>query len=483
MTTIYCCRHGVCLAIAEMTLETKMRIDSDVRRTTIGNTTILLAGLIAVAVFLLPFESQAAEFDRKLADSLGSQYNSANSETPPFDSAATLDDYLAYAALQSPSLRQAFYRWQAALEKAGYAGALPDPMLSYGYFIENVETRVGPQNQKFSVKQSIPWFGTLGSRKDIASESAKAAFRKYQAEKLKLFYSVRAAYYDLYYLGRDIALTKDNLELLKFWESVARTKYKVALRKHPDIIKAQVELGKLEDQLLTLQDKIAPVVAHLKAVVNLPDTTKVLMPVVIDVIETEVALQVVIDDALQYNPNLNAILHLIDKERAGVRLAGKASLPNFTFGVDYIETGDALNPAMAESGKDPFVFGVGINLPIWFGKNKAIKDEARARLQAAKYGYADAQNRLVALVEKIVFQYSDALRKIRLYRDGLIPKAEQSLNASYTAYQAAETDFLNVLDAQRQLLAFQLRFERAVADLATRRAQIEMITGNELDYK
>jgi len=164
-------------------------------------------------------------------------------------------------------------------------------------------------------------------------------------------------------------------------------------------------------------------------------------------------------------------------------LQGKASLPNFTLGIDYIETGEALNPSMDGSGIDPWIVGVGINLPIWFGKNRAKKGEAKARLKAAEYSFTDATNQLEALVEKVVFQYSDALRKTRLYRDGLIPKAEQALNASYTAYQAAEMDFLNVLDAQRQLLAFQLQFERAIADLATRRAQIEMITGNELENK
>jgi len=441
------------------------------------------AGLVAAMLFAGSASAADKNSIERPSDSLRSAMDREIESLSTIDSAYTLEDYLVLASERSPGLRSAFYNWKAALEKTGYAGALPDPMLSYGYFIESVETRVGPQNQKFSLKQSIPWFGTLGARKAMASESANAAFRKYQAEKLKLFYAVKVAYYDLYYLGRDIALTKDNLELLKFWESVTRTKYKVALKKHPDVIKAQVELGMLEDRLLTLQDKIGPTAAHLRAVVNLPDTMLVPMPDVIDVVETEVEPQVVIDDALQYNPSLNAIVHLIDKERAGVRLAGKASLPNFTIGVDYIETGKALNPSMEESGKDAMVFGVGINLPIWFGKNSAKKNEAKAKLQAAKYNYTDAQNRLVALVENIVFQYSDARRKTQLYRDGLIPKAEQALNASYTAYQVSETDFLNVLDAQRQLLAFQLRFERAVADLATRRAQIEMITGNELNYK
>lgn len=447
-----------------------------------GGLSVMSASFLAV-LWMSASPVSAISPNRALADSVANQFESEDQIFLRVDSTTTLNDYLAFAALNSPSLKQAFYRWRASLEKTGYAGALPDPMISYGYYIENVETRTGPQNQKLKFSQTFPWFGTLGSRKDMATEAANAAFRKYQAEKLRLFYSVRAAYYDLYYLGRDIALTRDNLELLKFWEAVARTKYKVALRRHPDIIKAQVELGKIEDRLLTLQERIAPASTRLKSLVSLPNTTSIVIPIAIDIVEERIESHTVLEEALQFNPNLNAIIHEINKERAGVRLAGKASLPNFQIGIDYIETGEASNSATPGSGKDPLIVGVGINIPIWFGKNKARRNEATAKLRAAEYRYADAENRLEALVEEIVFQHSDALRKSRFFRDGLIPKAEQALNASYTAYQAAETDFLNVLDAQRQLLAFQLQFERAIVDLATRRAEIEMITGNELDHR
>ncbi len=458
-------------------------VSTKISKNRISNLLLIIITLSISSYGVMVGAVSAKSLYSDVADSLTNRYENEEQFSIQIDSSSTLDDYLRYAALNSPSLRQAFYKWKAALEKTGYAGALPDPMVSYGRFIESAETRVGPQNQKFGIKQSFPWFGTLGSKKDMASELANVAFRKFQAEKLRLFYSVRSTYYDLYYLGRNIALTRDNLELLKFWESVALTKYRVALKQHPDVIKAQVELGKLEDMLLTLQDKIQPTVVRLRSVTNLPETTFIAIPTTIDVTEENLDAEAIMHDALQQNPNLNAIMHLIDKERAGVRLAGKVSMPNFTVGMDYIETGDALDPTMVDSGKDPWVIGVGINLPIWFGKNSAKKDEARAKLQAAEYRYADAQNRIETLVEKILFQYSDALRKTRLYRDGLIPKAEQALNASYTAYQAAETDFLNVLDAQRQLLAFQLQLERATADLATHRAELEMITGNELINK
>jgi cobalt-zinc-cadmium efflux system outer membrane protein len=458
----------------------KMKILFTKQWLAVSTLTLIISG---TALFVAVSSAQAMDTGeaQTTADSLSASYERSEHLPIDIDSTSGLDDYLLYSLRQSPALRRAFYRWKATLEKSNYAGALPDPTFSFGYFIENVETRVGPQNQRLSLKQPFPWFGTLGAKKEMATQGANAAFQKYQSEKLKLFYQVKAAWYDLYYLGRDIALTRDNLQLLLFWESVVRAKYKVALKQHPDLIKAQVEAGKLEDRLLTLEDKIEPTVARLKAVLNLPDSVSLSVPVEIRVTETAINSDSIIAWTLAGNPDLAARLHLIEKERAGVRLARKASLPNFTVGVDYIETGSALNPILAESGKDAWVVGVGLNLPIWFGKNRAKKREAEAQLRMVQYDYAEARNQLIAFTKMVVFEYANAMRKASLYRDGLVPKAEQALNAGYTAYQAGEADFLDLLDAQRQLLAFQLQLEKARTDLAIRRAEIEMIINREID--
>ena len=346
--------------------------------------------------------------------------------------------------------------------------------------IENVETRVGPQNHALRLRQSFPWFGTLGAKKDITFEAANAAYELFEAEKLTLFYQVKTAYYEYYYLGRSIAIARENLELLTFWESVARAKYRVALKQHPDVIKAQVELGKLEDRLRTVENMVELVVARLRAVTNLPDSVRLTAPAEIDIDEVAVNRDSVIVEVLANNPDLRSLLYLIDKEVAAKRLAAKLSWPSFFLGVDYINTGDAINPNLNDSGKDAWMASVGISLPIWFGANKARKQEAQAQYRKAQHDYADAQNRLKALAQRIVFEHEDALRKTRLYRDGLLPKAEQSLNANYTAYQAGETDFLNLLDAQRQLLDFQLQYERSRSNLGISRARIEMVTGRVL---
>jgi outer membrane protein TolC len=439
--------------------------------------------LIAVPLLLISGQVKATDKNgtRATADSLAAIMNQSIEPPPAFDSTSTLDDYLKIALERNPGLRSAFNRWVADIKKSDYAGSLPDPVFSYGYFIENVETRVGPQEQRFSLRQSFPWFGTLGAKKDMASAMSQASYQHFQAARLELFFEVKAAYYDYYYLGQDLRITRENLELLKFWESVAQTKYKVGLQRHPDVIKAQVELGRLEDHILTLQERKAPQAARLRALLNLPDNVDLPIPVSISVTEAPFMEESVINLVRQNNPNLQALQRIIESQRAGERLAGKQALPSFSIGVDYIQTGEAINPDLSESGKDPWMIGASISLPIWFGKNSARKKEAEARRQAAEYKLLDSENQLVAFTERLLFEYSDALRKTQLYRDGLVPKAEQSLNAIYAAYQAGETDFLNVLDAQRQLLDFQLTVARERTRLATKRAQLEMLSGLELN--
>jgi outer membrane protein TolC len=455
--------------------------------------TALSGVLIAVVVLALTVVAKgkpaaAQDQPRRLADSLTTVYENADGgadSTPSsgFDpETAGLEDFLAYAALQNPSLRAAFHNWKSALERTAYAGVLPDPRFSYSYFIESVETRVGPQIQILKLQQAFPWFGTLGARKDISVEAAGAAYQKYEAKKLELFYEVKSVYYEFYYLGRAIAITRENLELLKFWEAIARAKYRVALKQHPDVIKAQVELGKLEDRLHTFEDMVDPVAVRLKAVVNLPDSLGLPVPAGISVEEAAADRDSVYTYVLANNPDLKSLLHLVEKGQAAKRLAEKASYPDFVVGVGYINIGGALDPNMPDSGKDAWTATVGITLPIWFGANKSRRQEADAQYRQAQYNHADALNRLRAMTEKIVFEYEDALRKTRLYRDGLVPKAEQSLNANYTAYQAGETDFLNLLDAQRQLLDFQLQLERSRSNLAIRRAELEMISGTDLIF-
>jgi outer membrane protein TolC len=444
----------------------------------INSTLVALIGLAFIAGNVKGSDKTAA---RQTADSLATVLSEDRGELPAFDSTTTLDDYLLVAMKRNPGLRSAYNQWTADLKKSDWAGALPDPVLSYGYFVENVETRVGPQEQRFSLRQSFPWFGTLGARGDKVFAVSQASYSKFEAARLELFLQVKAAFYDYYYLGRDLQITRENFELLIFWESVAQAKYRVGLEDHPDVIKSQVELGKLEDRLHTLEEKLEPTAVRLRALLNVTDDVAIPLPSTISVVEAPLLGDSVLSLIVRNNPDLGAQRHVVESEAAGERLAAKQALPSFSIGIDYIQTGDALNPDLTDSGNDPWMIGASISLPIWFGKNSARKSEARARRRAAEYRLLDSENRLVVVAEGLLFEYANALRRTRLYRDGLVPKARQSLNAIYAAYRAGEADFLNVLDAQRQLLDFELTVAREQTVLATRRAQLEALSGTELD--
>ena len=160
--------------------------------------------------------------------------------------------------------------------------------------------------------------------------------------------------------------------------------------------------------------------------------------------------------------------------------AQKDYYPDIMLGVSLVETDEALMPGVADSGKDPIVAMIGVNLPIWRGKYHAAEREARFRKAAVEENRDDTGKRLDADLQLVLHQYRDAERKIDLYRDTLVPKAEQSLKVTQQGFEAGSTSFISLIDARRLLLEFQLAHQRAQADRGQRLAEIEMLTGREI---
>jgi len=190
----------------------------------------------------------------------------------------TLQDYLRYASLNNAELKAKFENWKAAVEQIPQAKSLPDPKFNYGYFIENVETKVGPQQHRFEVMQSFPWFGVIEARTDLAAAKAKAAHKRYQAKKLEVFQQAKYAFYEYVYLAKAIEITKQNLELITHFEEVARSRYTTAITSHPDIIRAQIELAVLEDRLKSLKELRPAIITRLNSILNQPVSTNLPWP-------------------------------------------------------------------------------------------------------------------------------------------------------------------------------------------------------------
>jgi len=396
----------------------------------------------------------------------------------PLPERPSLLDYLTYAALHNPGLEAAFDRWKAALEQVPQVKALPDPRLTYRYFIREVETRVGPQEQGFALAQTFPWFGKLKLRGDAAWEASEAARMRYETTKLRLFYRVSEAFYEYYFLGRSIAVVREQRDFMKYLEAVLRVRYKAAAAAHANVIRAQVELGKLDDRLRALVALREPVIAGLNAALNRPVEADLPWPDSID----EQGLAATDEEIIAWlevaNPELRELEHEVARQDYGVRLARRDYYPDVTLGLDYVDTGPAVMAA-PDSSKDPVVAMISVNLPIWRQKLEAGVRQAEARKRAVAGARAERLNSLTSAVKMVLYRFRDAERKIDLYRDTLLPKGRQSLIASEAAFRAGTASFLDVVDAVRVLLEFELSYERALADLAQRLAELEMLVGKE----
>ncbi len=392
----------------------------------------------------------------------------------------TLQDYLSYAALNNAGLKAAFEEWKSAMEQVPQVKALPDPEFTYGNFIEEVETKQGPRAQRFQLMQVFPWFGTIEARTDAAAAAAKAARKRYDAQKVKLFFEVKDAFYEYTYLAGAVEIAAENLELVKHFEEVARTKYMAAAASHPDVILAQVELAKQEYQFKTLEELRKPIVTRLNAVLNRQSFEMLPWPKKEELQIVKLDRQQIIEILRSNNPELAALDFEAETAKYRIELAKRKFYPDVGVGVEWMTNNAMMDTKLRNNQKDEVILMFGLNLPIWRKSYTAGRLQARADLNKTLHQKKETENSLIADVAEALYNFEDSVRKINLYGDVLVPKAQELLGASETAYTAGTIDFLSLISAQQKMLEFRLEYERAVADNQQRLAELEMLAGAPL---
>ena len=328
--------------------------------------------------------------------------------------------------------------------------------------------------------QVFPWFGTIEARTDAAAAAAKAAKKRYDAKKLSLYFEVRDAFYEYTYLARAVEIARENLELIKHFEEVARTKYMAAAASHPDVILAQVELAKLEYQLKAIEELRKPIVTRLNAVLNRQSFEMLPWPEKEEFQMVNLDRQQIIEILRSNNPELAAFDFELEAARNKIELAKKRFYPDIGVGVEWMTNEAMMGDNLSGSKKDEVMLMFGLNLPIWHKSYKAGELQAKADLSKTLYQKKEAENTFIARAASVLYDFEDSNRRVKLYGDALVPKAQELLGASETAYKADTVDFLSLINAQQKLLEFQLDYERAVTDNQQRLAELEMLAGTEL---
>ncbi len=393
--------------------------------------------------------------------------------------AEPLDALVREVYQENPSLKAARLKWEALQERPKITGSLPDPMLSYGYFFDNVETRVGAQNQRVGLSQKIPFPGKLSLSAKRARQEAQQAFWQYQTLTRELIMRTKIAYYDLYRVDRTRRILREQLDLYEQTFASARSKYESGTAQQEDVLKAQLSAAEIEKRLLDLVQMRAAAQARLNALRNRPASTPVEAAAQLD-LALPLTLERATALAAQYRQELQEADVGIEGSETSLALAQKDRLPDFTVGVDYIQVNPNIFSSPPDNGHDAVVGSISVNVPIWFGKLNAEEREARKNLAASRETQQNIANSVAADVRDAWFQATTACDQIELYRQNLLPQAQQTYEASRAGYEAARTSFIMFLDTERSLLNFRLGLIASETDFAKALALLERRIGLDL---
>lgn len=398
--------------------------------------------------------------------------------SPP-DATASVSAYVRYGLVMNAGVRSAFDRWRAAMEVIPQITALPDPRFTFGQFVESVETRTGPQEQTFGLSQTFPWFGKLEARGNVQAQEANRLWAAVRGRQLAVEREIRDAYHEYAYLAEAVGITSDNLALLRRLEPVVQRKIQGGDGQE-DLLRLQVEIGKIENDLQSLERFRNPLCGRLRAAMNWPGTELLPWPKQPDTPPREFPSDALRTLLVESNPDLEALRQEVRKHSAAIDLAELEGWPDVTLGANYIATDAARMAGVAGSGDDPLVFSLSFNIPIQRGKYDAAIREARAAKSAAIGALQQKENDLLASLDLEVYRLDEALRQIALYRDSLLPRARQALEVTEVSYRAGTASLTDLIDSQRILLAFEKAFQRARADYEQTIASLDALCGGRI---
>lgn len=372
-----------------------------------------------------------------------------------------LNEYLRIAAENNPGLKAKFNNYLASLEKVPQVRALPDPQVSFGYFVQPVETRNGPQQFRISANQVFPWFGIQGAKEDVAVQAAKTQFEVFMEAKARLYNEVRAAYYNLYFTKKAMHILHENIVILESFQQLALVKVEAGKVSAVDEYRIEMDLNDLKNQQLLLVDNFRVQMIQFQNLVN--DKTD--RPLHLPENLWENGLDLDKKQLLDSVQTLNHQLLKIDYERERLSLEKEVdkleNKPKFSIGLDYINVGAGEDNL---SGKDAFVFPkIGFSVPIFRKKYRAIVKEVAFLETAKEFEKQDKHNWLENIFEAGYKNYQDADRRLQLYRTQS-ELANKSLKLLETEYATSSRNFEELLRIERQLLKYDLELEKAKAD-------------------
>jgi outer membrane protein TolC len=387
-----------------------------------------------------------------------------------------VEEYIQFALGQNPDIHAARKRMEAFAHQVPVAASLQDPMLGMTFFPEQVQTAAGQQEFALNVSQKLPWHGKLDTRADVAESQTNIARAQLAAVELATIEQVKRAYYELYFIQQAIAVTEAEQSLLGEIRDVANTRYIAVQTSQQDVLRAELEIFNVENELIRLRQRLESAQARLARVLHITPQTKVRA---LDRVQPEQVpedLEWLQRQAVAARPELHAQLAALERDQQAVALARLDYMPDVTLGAGWIDVATAGISPVA-NGRDSFLITTGVNLPIYRKRLDSSVRSAEAKAVSTARAYDSLRDATLEEVMDLFAQAQSQQDLLTLFRIDILPKAQQTLEVSSRAYRAGEVDFLQLIDNWRQLLRYEISYRRLEASLRQTLAELERVVG------
>jgi cobalt-zinc-cadmium efflux system outer membrane protein len=390
-----------------------------------------------------------------------------------------LELLVAFGYEWDPGLKSAREKIRAVLEQYPQAVYLENVLRQYNAFTKQLDTKVGPLTHKEMMAMKFPFPGTLALKGQVITEDVLIAQKEFDIALRDLVTEIKLAYYDYLFVTEATHINEENQKLLQQMIAIAQTKFRVGQGKYSNVIMAQVELSKLVNAIITLEQQRETIIARINTLLNSSADLPLGVPVPIEEDRVIPTLAELYELAVENRQEIQKQKLAISKMALVVEMSKQMAYPDPTLGASYFE-----NRSMADlkpMEKMPMTFSTRRTLnpanTAWFGHRNSYIHELDVKIEAMEHQIEKLESNLRFVVKKHHFGMETANRSIRLYRQTLLLQAQQALSAANTAYQAAQIDFLSFLDIQRTLLNLRIEEQRALRDYRQHLAQLEQAVG------
>jgi outer membrane protein, heavy metal efflux system len=284
-----------------------------------------------------------------------------------------------------------------------------------------------------------------------------------------------AAFLDRWEALARVRIAQATRRLLDDAAEVAASRYRVGGGRQSDVLRARVEVARMEEEVIREEAMVDGALSRLAGVLDIPEDSAAappLLPTFPAEVPTRESLEAM---ALADRPLLVAGRAEVEAATADARLAGRERWPDLRLGVQYGERTTAVGTDRMGS------LMLGASLPVWAGSRQLrMRDEAAAMHDMAVADLAERRAETRARVAEVHAALLASRRLAALYRTTVLPQAEAAAMSALSAYRAGDGGFLEVVEYR--MTENRYRRELVALDAAQGRAwaELEMLTGRSL---